>query len=133
MHTEFLTFMDWSLVDEAGATVAFVGYMVVFFAPIGLAILFINLPRLIYIDYKKLFGNATKVKRKKPKSVGNATADDETELTGEINAAISTALYLYFTEMHDEESNVVTIEQIQRRYSPWSSKIYGVQNKLNIR
>lgn len=132
MHTELLSFLDWSLIDEAGATVAVVGYIVVFFALVGMALLFINLPRLIYIDYKKLLGKA-KVTRKKPKSAGNATANDETVLTGETNAAIATALYLYFHEMHDEESNIVTIEQIERRYSPWSSKIYGVQNKLNIR
>lgn len=133
MYTNLLAIFDWDMIGEFGYTVALVGYVVVFFALVGLAILFINLPRLIYIDYKKFFGNATKVARKKPKSVGSAKADDEAELTGEINAAIATALYLYFSEIHDEESNVVTIDQIERRYSPWSSKIYGVQNKLNIR
>ena len=28
--------------------------------------------------------------------------------------------------MHDEESGVVTIKQVKKSYSPWSSKIYGV-------
>ena len=39
------------------------------------------------------------------------------------------ALHLYSSEeIHDEESNVLTIDRIQRRYSPWSSKIYSMNN-----
>ena len=43
-------------------------------------------------------------------------------------AAIAMALYLYFNEMHDEESNVITIQRISKTYSPWSSKIYNMRN-----
>jgi hypothetical protein len=52
-------------------------------------------------------------------------------MTGEINAAISMALYLYFEELHDEESDVVTIKKVSKRYSPWSSKIYGLNQYFN--
>jgi hypothetical protein len=38
------------------------------------------------------------------------------------------SVHLFFSEQHDEESNVITIKQIRRRYSPWSSKIYGIGN-----
>ena len=39
------------------------------------------------------------------------------------------ALHLYLTQnVHDLESNVITIERIQKRYSPWSSKIYSINN-----
>ncbi|MFV0391532.1 MAG: hypothetical protein ACK5KP_06600 [Paludibacteraceae bacterium] len=39
------------------------------------------------------------------------------------------ALHLYLTQnLHDKESNVLTIDRIQRRYSPWSSKIYSMNN-----
>ncbi|MBP1637744.1 MAG: hypothetical protein H6Q18_533 [Bacteroidetes bacterium] len=39
------------------------------------------------------------------------------------------ALHLYLNDdIHDLESNVITIERIQRRYSPWSSKIYSMNN-----
>jgi glutaconyl-CoA/methylmalonyl-CoA decarboxylase subunit delta len=44
--------------------------------------------------------------------------------------AISMALHLFYDEVHDTESNVITIKRIERRYSPWSSKIYGVTNNL---
>lgn len=47
---------------------------------------------------------------------------------GEI-AAIGMALHLYLNDsVHDNESNVITIKRIQRRYSPWSSKIYSMNN-----
>jgi hypothetical protein len=46
-------------------------------------------------------------------------------------AAISMALHLFINEMHDEESNVITIKRIERRYSPWNSKIYGLNNTLS--
>jgi hypothetical protein len=47
--------------------------------------------------------------------------------TGDI-VAIAMALHLFYDEVHDDESNVITIKRIERRYSPWSSKIYGVIN-----
>lgn len=42
-----------------------------------------------------------------------------------VAAAIAMALYLS-TEVHDYESDEITITRIERRYSPWSSKIYGM-------
>lgn len=44
--------------------------------------------------------------------------------------AISMALHLFYDEVHDDESNVITIKRIERRYSPWSSKIYGINNNI---
>ena len=52
---------------------------------------------------------------------------DELSVTGEINAAIGMALYLHFSELHDYESTVLTIKKVQKTYSPWSSKIYGLR------
>jgi len=40
------------------------------------------------------------------------------------------ALHLFYDEVHDDESNVITIKRIERRYSPWSSKIYGINNNI---
>ncbi len=42
-------------------------------------------------------------------------------------AAIAMAMHLYF-DAHDEEPHVITIEEVERRYSPWSSKIYSMRN-----
>ena len=46
------------------------------------------------------------------------------------SAAIATALHLYFDDVHDEESHIITIKSVERRYSPWNSKIYGLNNNL---
>ncbi|MDP4282069.1 MAG: hypothetical protein Q8867_07955 [Bacteroidota bacterium] len=51
-------------------------------------------------------------------------------ITGEENAAIATALFLYFSEMHDEEQYVTTIRKVSRTYSPWNAKIYGIWNSM---
>ncbi|HDP75647.1 MAG TPA: lamin tail domain-containing protein [Bacteroidales bacterium] len=53
------------------------------------------------------------------------------EIPGEVFAAISAALYFYETEKHDQESTVLTIERVSRRYSPWSSKLYSLQQTPN--
>lgn len=47
-------------------------------------------------------------------------------LNGEIIAAISMAVKLNRMEMHDRESDVITINKVARVYSPWSSKIHGL-------
>lgn len=53
------------------------------------------------------------------------------EPNSEEEVAAFMALHLYMSQgRHDRESNVLTIERIQRRYSPWSSKIYSMNNIL---
>ncbi len=71
--------------------------------------------------FEKLFG-----KKAKTPSIGK---DNDDIPIGDI-LAISMALHLLFDEVHDTESNVITIKRIERRYSPWSSKIYGVNNPI---
>jgi glutaconyl-CoA/methylmalonyl-CoA decarboxylase subunit delta len=48
------------------------------------------------------------------------------EISGETLAAISLAMYAYLDDAHDEESNVITMEKVSKRYTPWNSKIYGL-------
>jgi len=45
----------------------------------------------------------------------------------EVSAAISMALYLYSSQIHDQENPVITMIKVSRTYSPWSSKIYGLR------
>ena len=47
--------------------------------------------------------------------------------TSEEQAAIAMAMHLYFNA-HDEEPHFITIKEAERRYSPWSSKIYNMRN-----
>jgi glutaconyl-CoA/methylmalonyl-CoA decarboxylase subunit delta len=45
---------------------------------------------------------------------------------GEVMAVIAAALYLHSKETHDNENLKLTIKKSSRPYSPWSSKIYGL-------
>jgi hypothetical protein len=67
---------------------------------------------------------------RKKKSSHDILEKPEQKITGDENAAICTALYLYFTELHDEEKYVMTVKKVSKTYSPWSSKIYGIFNTL---
>lgn len=56
-----------------------------------------------------------------------AESDAEAEvISGEVLAAISMALSVHYGDQHDQESNIITIVKGDKRYSPWSSKIYGL-------
>lgn len=102
-----------------------VGWFIVFAALVLLIFVFTNIPRLFQINIPK--------RTKKSSGSGGNESEKKVEgyLSGDETAAIAMALHLYFEEQHDEESNIITIKRIQRRYSPWSSKIYGVRNFPN--
>jgi glutaconyl-CoA/methylmalonyl-CoA decarboxylase subunit delta len=102
---------------EFAITVALVGFGIVLLSLSLLFILFSKLPKIINMKWDK--------KKKTAENVLTAKKLDE-EIEGNVTAAISYALHLYFDEMHDEESNVVTIKHVRKAYSPWSSKIYSV-------
>ncbi len=60
--------------------------------------------------------------------VAETVTPDTGETGSDAEAAIATALYLYFNEMHDEESDVITVKRVSKTYSPWSSKLYSMRN-----
>lgn len=70
-----------------------------------------------------------KGKNARIRKANNVSGNEEEIPEGDI-AAIGMALHLFYGEVHDNESNVITIKRIERRYSPWSSKIYGISNQL---
>jgi Na+-transporting methylmalonyl-CoA/oxaloacetate decarboxylase gamma subunit len=105
-------------IDPWGIGMTFVGMAVVFLSLLLLYMLFYNITRALNYRIKL-------AQKKKGKTV--ETREVETELSGEVNAAISIALHLYMNEMHDRESAILTISKVARTYSPWSSKIYGLR------
>ncbi|NPA36061.1 MAG: OadG family protein [Chlorobi bacterium] len=110
-----------AFVDNETWTITILGWLIVFAALIFLVGIFLVVPRLILWSTKRAL-------RKKSKYSNREIKDEELILSGEINAAIALALYLYFNEIHDEESNIITIKEVRRRYSPWNSKLYGMNN-----
>ncbi len=110
--------INFSAAAGSGITVAVVGWLIVFAALVLLVIVFSQTPKVIYYNTRK------KLKEKTKQAV---VTDDELHIAGDVSAAISTALYLFFDEIHDEESNIITIKRVRKTYSPWSSKIYGLR------
>ncbi len=106
--------------DLGALVIALVGYLIVFLALVLLYWFFRHLPKLLFIKFKK-------ERRKK----GIPVPDEQESISGEEIAAISIALHLLFSDMHDEESGVLTIKKVSKTYSPWSSKIYAVRNQFN--
>ncbi|MDF1574257.1 MAG: hypothetical protein P1P86_03590 [Bacteroidales bacterium] len=110
-----------SKIDLESLVIALAGYLIVFSALVLLFWLFSMVPRLISMG---------KIRRGGRQGKAPVIIEGES-ISGEATAAISVALYLYLDEIHDKESGVLTIKQISRVYSPWSSKIYAVRNQFN--
>ncbi len=112
---------DFAKIDELAIIITVVGYVVVF---ISLAALVVVIGQIATLrDFY------TRVKlRGKAKPSETVEKPVQVSISADENAAICTALYLYFDEMHDEEKYVMTVKKVSRTYSPWSSKIYGVMN-----
>jgi len=89
----------------------------------ALAILFI-----IYKNMGKFFiRRGAAVPKLAKNEAKTMTRHTQEEMSGEVNAAIAMALYMYQNEMHDYENTVLTINKVSRNYSPWSSKIYTLR------
>jgi len=119
MNTILMMTGKFAGIDRQAAIIVVVGYLIVFIALIVLYLVFrYVMPLLFKIN---LYRRAARE--------GRALDDSEKQvISGEVNAAIATALYLYFDEIHDYESNVITIRKVSRSYSPWNSKLYNMRN-----
>jgi Na+-transporting methylmalonyl-CoA/oxaloacetate decarboxylase gamma subunit len=52
------------------------------------------------------------------------------KLTTSEQAAVAMALHLFYEDVHDDESYVITIGEDNSNYKPWNSKIYGLNNTI---
>lgn len=104
-----------------GYVILLTGLLIVFSALLTLSLFFkFGLPLMLYV-YKII----TKGRDKKIKDI---PINVDKEFTGEVAAAISSAIHLYLNEQHDNENAVLTIKQARKLYSPWSSKIYATHH-----
>lgn len=100
---------------------ALVGFLIVFFVLV------------LMIGVMKAMGYFFTHQRKaKVVAAGGSIEDDDHAISdAEIVAAIAVALKLYKSDLHDRESEVITINRITRAYSPWNSKIHGLTQLPN--
>ncbi len=101
-----------------GILITVVGYLVVFMSLLFLYLVFNQISKFLIIRTRK---------KLKASGHNDESGTDDLNVSGEVNAAISLALHLYFEEAHDFENTVLTIKKVKRPYSPWSSKIYGLR------
>lgn len=109
--------------------IALVCIAIVFLILFFLVTFYILMPRAL----DAYFSRSEKIKESLKKGSASAkkvstTADTKTTVEANVSAAIAMALHLYTNSLHDEESNVITIDDVKKAYSPWSSKIYSVMN-----
>lgn len=105
-----------------------IGLTVTAVSVVFLALLCIS---LILKGYGKLILKAQDRKAKKV-SPSNATeAPAPSETSGEIYAAIAAAIYMYDEELHDDENTVITIEKVERAWTPWNAKFYNMNHYFN--
>jgi Na+-transporting methylmalonyl-CoA/oxaloacetate decarboxylase gamma subunit len=104
-------------IDPWGIGMTVIGYVVVFLALLFLYLIFSNLTKFLNLNVKRTLRREGKITETK----------EDLSISGEVNAAIAMAIHLYYTEIHDHENTVLTINKVSRNYSPWSSKIYGLR------
>ena len=100
---------------------ALIGFVLVF-AVLVILIYIMRGMGMVFTRQKK----AAKVAEKGSTAVAATEEEHEAISDQEIAAAIITALKLYKSNLHDQESEMLTIHRITRAYSPWSSKIHGL-------
>lgn len=106
---------------------------------IGFLLVFVVLVLLVFIItlFGKVMAPTVRVAKKATTGATTGNHDDQHDdgeydrhLSADESAAIAMAIYLAYSDVHDEESHVITIKKVERRYSPWSSKIYGINNLI---
>lgn len=107
--------------DPYGIGLAIISMSVVFTA---LILIFAMLKLFGWSSKKLAQKNAKKTETTVVANVANVDGEkqEDEQLTGEEAAAIATALHLHFNSMHDEESEVITINMPSKHYSPWAQK-----------
>ncbi len=85
---------------------------------------------LLYLIFKLIGNSAVSMSRRRAMRASGLTkeqAKDVAHESGEIYAAIAMAIYEITEDTHDDENTVLTIKNVARNYSPWSSKIYTLR------
>jgi len=116
MKTMYILLADSGFYSFA-LTLVMVGIVVVFTALTLLVVILANIPLIGNLFARLMRALLKKSRIAEPK---------DKRVPAQVSAAVSAAIYLYLDEIHDKESRVMTIRKVSKTYSPWSSKIYGL-------
>ncbi len=85
---------------------------------------------LLYLVFKFVGQTALSLSKKRAMKASGFSKEEAKLVaseSGEIFAAIAMAINEITEEDHDDENTVLTIKNVARNYSPWSSKIYTLR------
>lgn len=115
---EHLKFDSDLINNNFGWEITIVGMLIVFISLALLSLFLMGMTKYLRSREKK------SIELKSPETINKKPKE---EISGEVSAAISLAIYIYSEEQHDIENTVLTIRKVNKSYSPWSSKIYGLR------
>lgn len=116
-HDPWIYTKGW-IVTIAGFLIVIIALFILSFIFRGVAAYFIKK------DEKKTESGKLKTENEQLSVTRSQLSVKEGEIPNEVLTAIGMALYLS-TNLHDEESNIVTIE---RRPTSWNNKYFGVRH-----
>ena len=114
--------------DPVGVGLTAVAVAVVFLALVCIALIISGSGKLITNAEERNKKKAGQAKERAIKPVSKGSSSEE-----EIFAAIATAIHLYNDELHDEEDAVITIQKVEREWTPWNAKYYNMNQYFNNR
>ncbi len=112
--------------DPYGLTVALISIAVVISALIALAIIIAIFSRIVMAISKQTASDSAPSAAMSSGDAASVSVD--AGANGEVVAAIALAMKLYEGDLHDHESEIITINTVARAYSPWNSKFHGLTN-----
>ncbi|MBQ7280918.1 MAG: OadG family protein [Bacteroidales bacterium] len=107
--------------DPYGVGLTIVAVMVVFLALVCIA--------LVLKGFGSIVQKVEQRKEEDPQAKRLIHAVFGTE--EEVYVAIAAAIYQYQEDMHDEEDNVLTIQKVERAWTPWNAKFYNMNQYFN--
>lgn len=117
--------------DPYGIGMALISMAVVFTA---LIMIYIMLKIFNYVTRRSTQKSKAQASTTPAAAVATKSGDKEDDaVDGPTCAAIGVALHLHFNSMHDEESEVITINMPSKHYSPWAQKELTMKRNPRLR
>ncbi|MBP3253045.1 MAG: OadG family protein [Bacteroidales bacterium] len=110
--------------DGHGIGLTLIAMLTVFFALMFISIVLMGFAKILRNMQKSKAGKSFPTKEQGLQAVKDFKAGGN--LSGDSLAAIAAAIHCYNDELHDEEPTILTIVKVERRYSPWSSKLHNM-------
>ncbi len=85
---------------------------------------------LLYFVFKYIGATAIRLSQRRAMKASGLTKEQAKDIaseSGAVYAAIAMAIHEITEDEHDDENTVLTIKNVARNYSPWSSKIYTLR------